>query len=159
MTAILRSVSRYRAWYSDLSAGEKGLLAMAYGNVIGTLYGTYVRRGHISAADSECLVVTTYTVEDEKKKEFEGHWNDTARLAQRQPGYEWTRTLKALNWENSPFHYLTFRMWGEVACFQRYVKYDDTLKELMRRVGLSCVAETSSVYKVVVDDSVRRIIY
>lgn len=75
----------------------------------GTCYGTYCRLGKLSAPESNFLaprldklhdlsaqLVSLYHVEEAKKKSFEGTWSDQARLAQRMPGYEWTKTFKAL---------------------------------------------------------------
>ena len=62
----------------------------------GTCYGTYCRLGKLTAPESDFLLVSVYHVEEAKKKAFEGTWSDQARLAQRMPGYEWTKTFKAL---------------------------------------------------------------
>merc|ERR1711957_588235 len=98
----------------------------------------------------------TYTVAEDKKKAFEAAWSDAARLAQRQPGYEWTKTYKALDWEDSPFNYISFRMWNEEGSYRRLVNYDSTWKELMTRLN-SCVTDsTTTEYRTLVDDSVRR---
>merc|ERR1712137_1146703 len=147
-----------REWYTDLSVGEKGLLAIAFGNIAGTCYGTYVRRGQVLTPESDYLVSTTYTVDENKKKAFEGAWSDAARLAQRQPGYEWAKTYKALDWEDSPFHYISFRMWNEEGSYKRMAQYDSTFKELSKRLEAVQQSANSAVYRIIVDDSVRRII-
>merc|ERR1719410_992343 len=130
---------------------------MSIGNLIGVSYGTYVRRLQFKAPESDFLIVTTYTMPHDKRKGFENSWSDAARLAQRQPGYEWTRTYKALDWEDSPFHYVSFRMWNEEASFKRMTKYDATWKELMNRMDQVCQSQNTP-YRVIVDDSQRRII-
>jgi len=158
MARLLRMIDNTRAWYGDLNVGEKGLLAMAVGMYAGTAYGTYVRRYKYHLPESDYLVATTYTVLDEsKKKAFETAWSDAARLAQRQPGYEWTKTYKALDWEDSPFHYVSFRMWNEEDSYKRFATHDPTWKELNKRLAEVCTQE-NAVYRVIVDDSVRRII-
>lgn len=157
MSRLLRIVPNSREWYTDLSVGEKGLVTMAMGIIGGAIYGTHVRRGQMRVAESDYLMATMYTVPEKKKKGFEGAWSDAARLAQRQPGYEWTRTYKALDWEDSPFHYVSFRMWNEEASFKRMVAYDSAWKELMKRLDEVCESR-STPYRVIVDDSLRRII-
>eukprot|EP00927_Polykrikos_kofoidii_P078391 TRINITY_DN75219_c0_g1_i1.p1 TRINITY_DN75219_c0_g1~~TRINITY_DN75219_c0_g1_i1.p1 ORF type:complete len:160 (-),score=38.35 TRINITY_DN75219_c0_g1_i1:204-683(-) len=159
MARIFGRIGAVREWYGDLSVGEKGLVAMAIGNVIGTMYGTHVRRSKRRFSDAEFMVATTYVVPAEKKKAFEAAWSDAARLAQRQPGYEWTRTYKSLDWEESPFNYISFRLWNEEASFTRLTKLDPTWKELMVRLEENVTKQESAVYKTLVDDSVRRIIY
>mmetsp|Transcript_107559 Transcript_107559/g.304160 ORF Transcript_107559/g.304160 Transcript_107559/m.304160 type:complete len:160 (+) Transcript_107559:56-535(+) len=158
MARLLQRIQWMREWYADLSVGEKGLAAMAFGNVAGTFYGTYVRRGKARIPESDFLVCTTYTVDEKQKKAFEAAWSDTARLAQRQPGYEWTRTYKAIDWEDSPFHYLSLRMWNEEFSYKRFTAYDSTLKELLKRLKEVITGTHSAVYRIIVDDSVRRII-
>lgn len=158
MARLLGRIAGAREWYADLSVGEKGMIGMSVGCIIGTLYGTYVRRGIHRAPESDYLVATTYVVPESKKKAFEIAWSDAARLAQRQPGYEWTKTYKALDWEDSPFHYISFRMWSEENSYKRLITYNDTWKELMKRLDETCESKQSTTYRITVDDSVRRII-
>jgi len=131
---------------------------MAIGNVAGTLYGTNVRRQKVAQYESDFLVATTYKVPDDKKKIFENSWNDSARLAQRQPGYEWTKTYKSLDWDESPFNYISFRMWNAEASYKRLTSYDETWKVITGRMKELGVTWQSTAYKCTVDDSVRRII-
>mmetsp|Transcript_123896 Transcript_123896/g.264103 ORF Transcript_123896/g.264103 Transcript_123896/m.264103 type:complete len:160 (-) Transcript_123896:138-617(-) len=158
MARFMEKFAMALEWYKDLSVGEKGVIAMSAGMIGGTLYGTYERRLRIKPAESDFLVATTYIVPEDKKKAFEVAWSDMARLAQRQPGYEWTRTYKALDWEDSPFHYISFRMWNEEGSYKRFTTYDATLKELNSRLAAVCTSSRETVYRVTVDDSVRRII-
>mmetsp|Transcript_57411 Transcript_57411/g.124208 ORF Transcript_57411/g.124208 Transcript_57411/m.124208 type:complete len:161 (-) Transcript_57411:133-615(-) len=159
MARLLGRINSVRDWYRELSLGEKGVVCLAIGNVWGTLYGTHVRRMKLRTPESDFLVATSYMVKEEEKKAFELAWSDAARLAQRQPGYEWTKTYKALDWEDSPFHYISFRMWSEESCYRRFITHDGTWKLLMDRLKNCLVSdEKSTVYKVIVDDSVRRII-
>merc|ERR1712070_991237 len=94
--------------------------------------------------ESDFLVATTYVVPPEKKKAFESAWSDSARLAQRQPGYEWTKTYKAVDWEDSPFHYISFRMWNEEASYKRMTTYDAAWKELSKRLDEVCTSSSSA---------------
>uniref|UniRef100_A0A7S4V382 ABM domain-containing protein n=1 Tax=Alexandrium monilatum TaxID=311494 RepID=A0A7S4V382_9DINO len=158
MARLFSKIGSIGEWYADLSVGEKGVVMMSLGMMGGTAYGTYERRIKFKVPESDYLVATGYRVPEAKKKEFEAAWSDSARLAQRQPGYEWTRTYKALDWEDSPFHYISFRMWNEEHSFKRFSTYDATLKELLRRLGETYTTADSSVYRIIVDDSVRRII-
>lgn len=158
MANLVRRAYRTGRWYDDLSLGEKAMVAMSLGSVAGTLYGTYVRRSAMNVLESDYLVTSTYHVPEGKKKEFESVWSHTAQLAQRQPGYEWTKTFKAIDWDESPFHYIAFRMWSEAGAYRHFANYDPTLKELNSRLSEVCT-EKSHVYKVIVDDSVNRIIY
>merc|ERR1712232_459464 len=159
MARLLGRIASTREWYSDLSLGEKGLISLAIGNVIGAVYGTHVRRSQMKNSESDCLVATTYMVPEENMKAFEIAWSDSARLAQRNPGYEWTRTFKALDWEDSPFHYISFRMWSEVGNWRWLTTHNSTWKELMKRMDATGAVHQSSSYEVIVDDSVRRIIH
>eukprot|EP00929_Paragymnodinium_shiwhaense_P086100 TRINITY_DN4659_c0_g1_i1.p1 TRINITY_DN4659_c0_g1~~TRINITY_DN4659_c0_g1_i1.p1 ORF type:complete len:160 (+),score=27.43 TRINITY_DN4659_c0_g1_i1:75-554(+) len=159
MAFIFRGIARQREWYNDLSLGERGLVWIACGNIMGAIYGTYERRGNRKAPESDYLEVSTYTVPQEHRKSFEATWSNSAQLAQRQPGYEWTKTYKAQDWEDSPFHYVTFRMWSQEICAKRMREFDPTWKELMRRMDEIGVKRESVEYKTVVDDSVRRIIH
>mmetsp|Transcript_41565 Transcript_41565/g.75334 ORF Transcript_41565/g.75334 Transcript_41565/m.75334 type:complete len:160 (-) Transcript_41565:79-558(-) len=158
MTSILRRLVSIREWYSELTIGEKGFMCFAVGNVSGTFYGTYKRRGNMRPEQADWLVVTTYHVDEKKRKNFEANWSDMARLAQRQPGYEWTRTYKALDWQDSPFQYITFRMWDQESSYRRFIHGDPTLVELKRRMTELCRGEKSAVYRTQVDDSIARII-
>mmetsp|Transcript_28681 Transcript_28681/g.75961 ORF Transcript_28681/g.75961 Transcript_28681/m.75961 type:complete len:158 (+) Transcript_28681:112-585(+) len=152
-------IAGMRAWYSDLSLGEKGILWMSGGIVCGTFWGTYDRRLKFRAPESDFLVMTSYATAPDKKKAFEVAWSDAARLAQRKPGYEWTKTYKALDWEGSPFNYVSFRMWSEEASYKRLDHFDSVWKELMKRLNETVEgAPKNSVYRIVIDDSVRRII-
>merc|ERR1711924_473757 len=103
--------------------------------------------------ESAFLATTTYHVAEEKKNAFQQAWSDAARLAQRQPGYEWTRTYKAIDWEDSPFQYISFRMWSHGDSYRRLETYDATWKELMARMSNTCTSQESAVYKIIVDDS------
>merc|ERR1711972_967118 len=105
------------------------------GNILGAIYGTHVRREKVKNPESDFLLATTYNVAEDTKKKFEAAWSDAARLAQRQPGYEWTRTYKAIDWEDSPFHYISFRMWNQNQSYNRMVSFDPTYKELMQRMS------------------------
>merc|ERR1712232_1542910 len=158
MARLLGRIASTREWYSDLSLGEKGLISLAIGNVIGAVYGTHVRRSKMKTSESDCLIATTYKVPEENVKAFEIAWSDSARLAQRNPGYEWTRTYKALDWEDSPFHYISLRMWNEVGNWRWLTTHNPTWKELMKRMDATGAVHQSSSYEVIVDDSVRRII-
>uniref|UniRef100_A0A7S1PQF1 ABM domain-containing protein n=1 Tax=Alexandrium catenella TaxID=2925 RepID=A0A7S1PQF1_ALECA len=158
MARLLSKIGSIGEWYGDLSVGEKGMVTMSLGMVIGTFYGTWERRIRLKVPESDYLLATTYSVPEAKKKAFENAWSDSARLAQRQPGYEWTRTYKALDWEDSPFHYISFRMWNEESAFKRMVTYDSTWKELLKRLGETFSKTEACAYRIIVDDSVRRII-
>eukprot|EP00931_Biecheleriopsis_adriatica_P105038 TRINITY_DN79639_c0_g1_i1.p1 TRINITY_DN79639_c0_g1~~TRINITY_DN79639_c0_g1_i1.p1 ORF type:complete len:162 (-),score=20.75 TRINITY_DN79639_c0_g1_i1:61-546(-) len=155
---IVGRIMALNEWWEDLDIAEKYLLYMTAGMYWGTCYGTYCRRSRMLIPESDYLRASIYHVPEEKKKAFEANWSDQARLAQRQPGYEWTKTFKALDWQDSPFHYITFRMWSESGSYMRMTQFDNTWKELCRRVGDSCENQQDAVYRIIVDDSVRRII-
>mmetsp|Transcript_34602 Transcript_34602/g.77644 ORF Transcript_34602/g.77644 Transcript_34602/m.77644 type:complete len:82 (-) Transcript_34602:11-256(-) len=80
MAAILRRIASVKEWYTDLSIGERCFLTFAFGNVCGTFYGTYVRRSKIGNEISDHLVITTYHVDEKKRKTFEATWSDMAPL-------------------------------------------------------------------------------
>ncbi|CAE8625341.1 unnamed protein product, partial [Polarella glacialis] len=132
---LFQRVVNVSEWYEELDISEKLLLYMAAGMYWGTCYGTYIRRGKLEMPTSDFLMASAYMVPPTKKKEFEASWSDQARLAQRQPGYEWTRTYKALDWEDSPFHYVSFRMWNEASSYRRMAQFDQTWKILSERVA------------------------
>eukprot|EP00930_Biecheleria_cincta_P071376 TRINITY_DN58888_c0_g1_i1.p1 TRINITY_DN58888_c0_g1~~TRINITY_DN58888_c0_g1_i1.p1 ORF type:complete len:162 (-),score=26.21 TRINITY_DN58888_c0_g1_i1:141-626(-) len=145
-------------WWEELDIAEKYLLYMAAGMYGGTIYGTYQRRARLMIPESDYLLASFYRVDEQQKKAFEANWSDQARLAQRQPGYEWTRTYKALDWQESPFQYITFRMWDQSTNYLRMVQFDPTWKELSKRVGATCTEQKDTVFRILIDDSVKRII-
>eukprot|EP00933_Yihiella_yeosuensis_P011059 TRINITY_DN118047_c0_g1_i1.p1 TRINITY_DN118047_c0_g1~~TRINITY_DN118047_c0_g1_i1.p1 ORF type:complete len:162 (-),score=23.12 TRINITY_DN118047_c0_g1_i1:164-649(-) len=155
---IFGRVAAVREWYEELDIAEKLLLYTSAGMYWGTWYGTRCRRGKIEAPESDYLLATQYDVPASKKKSFEASWSDMARLAQRQPGYEWTKTFKALDWEDSPFHYVSFRMWTSSGDYRRFTNMDRTWKELSKRLTENCDKQQDTVYRIIVDDSVKRII-
>ncbi|CAJ1396859.1 unnamed protein product [Effrenium voratum] len=141
---VRRIIGRIRAisdWFEELDIAEIYLLYMAAGMYAGTMYGTYVRRGKLAAPESDFLLTSIYHVPEEKKKAFEATWSDQARLAQRQPGYEWTKTYKAIDWSESPFSYVTFRMWNESGSYLRMVQFDPTWKELTKRLKETIISQ------------------
>ncbi|CAL1127735.1 unnamed protein product [Cladocopium goreaui] len=156
--SLLRRVRTFNEWWEDLDLAEIYLLYMAGGMYWGTCYGTYCRRAKLATPESDYLLVSVYHVDEDKKKGFEASWSDQARLAQRQPGYEWTKTFKAIDWSESPFHYITFRMWNESSSYLRMVQFDPTWKELVKRLKEVCAGQKDTVYRILVDDSVKRII-
>mmetsp|Transcript_42131 Transcript_42131/g.78321 ORF Transcript_42131/g.78321 Transcript_42131/m.78321 type:complete len:162 (-) Transcript_42131:185-670(-) len=155
---LLRQFENLMEWWEAREEMEKLMCYCAAGMYGGTLYGTYVRRGKLATPESDFLLASFYEVVETKKKPFEANWSDQARLAQRQPGYEWTRTYKAIDWADSPFQYLSFRMWSEVGDYQRMIQFDSTWKELTKRVAETCSRQKDTVYRILVDDSVKRII-
>ncbi|CAE7457320.1 unnamed protein product [Symbiodinium natans] len=158
---VRRLTARFAAameWWEELDEAEKLLAWMATGMYWGTFYGTYVRRGKLAIPESDYLLTSIYEVPQAKKKAFEANWSDQARLAQRQPGYEWTRTYKAIDWAEAPFQYISFRMWDQAGSYYRMVQFDSTWKELTKRVAETCASQKDTVYRILVDDSVKRII-
>ena len=51
--------------------------------------------------------------------QFEATWSDQARLAQRQPGYEWTKTFKATVCDCAEWHDI------HVVAWHTHMKYDE----------------------------------
>ena len=51
------------------------------------------------------------------------YWNDSARLNQRQHGYEYTKLYKAISMEKSPFQYFSVRMWARSEDEEHFLKY------------------------------------
>lgn len=147
-----------RTWYGRLSIGEKNAMWLLGGNICGCFYGTKVRMEGEEFKMSDYLRLSFLRIPPENMKDFETVWNDEARFNQKQAGYEWTTMLKSFVFEQTPFHYLCMRMWSEEGDYKRVAYFDKTQKEFNARFQEVGLTEKAGVYKVVVDDSVRRLI-
>lgn len=147
------SVQRLWMFYCDLSSGNKSAIWLANGIIFGSILGTSERIRKEADARTDFLEVTEYTLGSKSRtKEFEKYWNDSAKRAQAQRGYEWTRMYKSVAWEDSPFNYLSVRMWeeGPVA--------DEIFSKRISDSGILASAPSRKEYVTVVDDSVVRTI-
>jgi hypothetical protein len=147
------SVQRLWMFYCGLSSGNKSAVWLANGILFGSIYGTFERLKREEETKPDFLEVIEYRLDRSRVKEFEKYWNDSAKRTQTQRGYGWTRMYKAIAWDESPFSYLSMRLWEEKpvedSIFQRKVEESKILQNegLQRRQ-----------YVTVVDDSVVRTI-
>jgi hypothetical protein len=148
------SMQRLWMFYCDLSSGNKSAIWLANGIIFGSLLGTSARIQKEADTKSDFLEVTEYQLGSKSRvKEFEKYWNDSAKRAQAQRGYEWTRMYKSVAWDDSPFHYLSIRMWED-----KPVTDDIYSKRLEESKILAGGIPQRKEYVTVVDDSVVRTI-
>jgi len=145
-------------WWQNLDFGDRFFSCVAVGNILGSLYGTKARIEREGAQGSDHLAVTVFRVVKADMARFQAVWNDQARYCQRQLGYEWTQMFKAMAFENVAVQYVTLRMWSHEKDEKNVIFYNDTWKELHKRIGEVSSSENAS-YRVIIDDSVRRMIY
>ncbi len=147
------SVQRLWMFYCGLSSGNKSAVWLANGILFGSIYGTFERLKREEETKPDFLEVIEYRLDRSRVKEFEKYWNDSAKRTQTQRGYGWTRMYKAIAWDESPFSYLSTRLWEEKpvedSIFQKKVEESKILQGegLQRRQ-----------YVTLVDDSVVRTI-
>ena len=98
-------------FYCSLSSGNKSAVWLANGLIFGSIWGTQDRLKKEEEQKADYLEIAEYKVQKSRIKDFEKMWNDSAKRSQSQRGYGWTRTYKAIAWEDSPFQYLSTRQW------------------------------------------------
>ena len=150
-----------RLWlfYCGLSSGNKSGIWLANGVLFGSIYGTFDRIKREEDTKSDFLEVTEYKLDGkERVREFEKYWNDSAKRSQAQRGYGWTRMYKSVAWDESPFNYLSCRLWEDKPVddmiFQSKLKKSDILVNADKETGLP----PRTQFITVVDDSVVRTI-
>ncbi len=150
-----KGVQRLWMFYCSLSSGNKSGIWLANGILFGSIYGTNERLIRETEKKTDLLEIIEYrlTRGKERVKEFEKIWNDSARRSQNQKGYGWTRMYKAIAWNESPFHYLSCRLWEDAIV-------EDPLfeKQLVESRILDTDEPIRRQYVTVVDDSVVRTI-
>jgi hypothetical protein len=137
-------------FYCGLSSGNKSAVWLANGILFGSIYGTMDRLRSEEEKKVDFLEVTEFKVPKSRMKEFEKFWNDSAKRTQVQRGYGWTRTYKAIAWEDSPFQYLTMRLW------EGQPVEDHIFAKKLAESGFEAGKKTEFI--TVVDDSVVRTI-
>ena len=147
------SVQRLWMFYCGLSSGNKSAVWLANGILFGSIYGTFERLKREEETKPDFLEVIEYRMDRSRMKEFERYWNDSAKRTQTQRGYGWTRMYKAIAWDDSPFSYLSMRLWEEKPV-------EDTIfhKKLEESKILHDANLERKQYVTVVDDSVVRTI-
>lgn len=147
------SVQRLWMFYCGLSSGNKSAVWLANGILFGSIYGTFERLKREEETKPDFLEVIEYRMDRSRMKEFERYWNDSAKRTQTQRGYGWTRMYKAIAWDDSPFSYLSMRLWEEKPV-------EDTIffKKLEESEILHDAKLERKQYVTVVDDSVVRTI-
>ena len=123
---------------------------LANGILFGSVYGTLERIKREEEVKPDYLEVTQYEVPKDRMKGFEKLWNDSAKRSQTQRGYGWTRMYKAVAWEDSPFQYLSTRLWEEKPV------EDSIFEKRLDEAGIKPASKHE--YVTVVDDSVVRTI-
>lgn len=144
------SAQKLWMFYCGLSSGNKSAVWLANGILFGSIYGTMERLKNEEDKKVDYLEITEYHVPKERVKEFEKLWNDSAKRTQVQRGYGWTRTYKAIAWEESPFQYMTTRLW------EGSPVEDHIFAKKLHEAGLDKGKKTEFI--TVVDDSVIRTI-
>ncbi len=140
-------------FYCGLSSGNKSAIWLGNGVLFGSIFGTMERLKKEAETKPDFLEVIEYKVEKSRVKEFEKYWNDSAKRSQTQRGYGWTRMYKSIAWEESPFNYLSMRLWEEKPVEDTIFK--NKLKESHIVDGQD---NERKQYITVVDDSVVRTI-
>lgn len=137
-------------FYCGLSSGNKSAVWLANGILFGSIYGTLDRLKTEQEKRVDYLEATEFNITKGRAKEFEKLWNDSAKRTQIQRGYGWTRTYKAIAWEDSPFQYLTMRQW------EGQPVEDHIFAKKLEESGFDAGKKTEFI--TVVDDSVVRTI-
>ena len=137
-------------FYCGLSSGNKSAVWLANGILFGSIYGTLDRLASEDEKKVDYLEVTEFKVPKSRVKEFEKLWNDSAKRTQIQRGYGWTRTYKAIAWDESPFQYVSMRLWEDKPV------EDSIFMKKLREADLDTGKRTEFV--TVIDDSVVRTI-
>jgi len=141
----------------SLTRKEQTVVLLSTGCQLGTYRGATLRNRFEREKGSNHLERTMYVVKEEDDAGFKATWNDLSRLAQRQPGYEYTRMYKAVTFNDVPYQYMSVRMWNTEEMSERF-KQSPTAKELLERLEKYSTSRTS-IDEVVIDDSVKRMIY
>jgi len=147
------SVQRLWMFYCGLSSGNKSAIWLANGILFGSVYGTFERLKREEDTKPDFLEVIEYRMDRSRVKEFEKYWNDSAKRTQTQRGYGWTRMYKAIAWEDSPFSYLSMRLWEDKPVEDHLFKKKIQESKILEDGGLQ-----RTQYVTVVDDSVVRTI-
>jgi hypothetical protein len=147
------SVQRLWMFYCGLSSGNKSAIWLANGILFGSIYGTFERLKREEETKPDFLEVIEYGVDSSRIKEFEKYWNDSAKRTQTQRGYGWTRMYKAIAWDDSPFSYLSLRLWEEKPVEDTIFKKNIENSRILHDQGLQ-----RKQFVTVVDDSVVRTI-
>ena len=108
---------------------------------------------------SDYMEVTLYNVDKDNVKPFESAWNELSRLSQMQMGYEWTKMYKAIAWEQSPYQYISVKMWGRKKYASDFQKAEDHAKAVEQINKHTSIKPVTDKYITVVDDSVVRLIH
>ena len=152
MSHFPESVQKLWMFYCGLSSGNKSAIWLANGCLFGSIYGPMDRLKAQAEAKTDYLEITEFSLDGRNKmKEFERSWNDSAKRNQVSRGYGWTRMYKAIAWDESPFHYLSMRMWED-----KPVEDQIFLKEVEANKSVKSVKRKQ--YVTVIDDSVIRTI-
>jgi len=143
-------------WNNYCSLGPKDhfILWLSVGIFSGSTVGYQAYHERQANRSSDHMEVTMYRVDKEKVKAFESAWNDESRLSQMQLGYEWTKMYKAISWENSPFQYISVRMWGRKKYANDFEKNNKSVVE-----ATTLQPPIKQQFVSVVDDSVVRLIH
>lgn len=147
------SVQRLWMFYCGLSSGNKSAIWLANGILCGSIYGTLERLKREEETKPDFLEVIEYRLDRSRMKEFEKYWNDSAKRTQTHRGYGWTRMYKAIAWDDSPFSYLSMRLWEEKPVEDIIFKKKIEDSKIINDGGLH-----RRQYVTVVDDSVVRTI-
>ncbi|UKJ90547.1 hypothetical protein MACJ_001481 [Theileria orientalis] len=141
-------------WYKYATLKQQHLTMMFTGGVLGLITGRIQRKRRIKAGEfSKDFEIVGYNVKNES--EFERNWTKLARLAQKQPGYKYTKLYKAVYMDKSPVHYFKLRLWrnkDDIIKFRNSPEY----KELRKKVDDNATEVQFGTTSVVLDDSIRR---
>jgi hypothetical protein len=145
--------------YCSLPSKDHFFLWLSYGIFLGSTLGYIAHHDRVAHRTSDHMEVSLFRVDKDNIKPFEVAWNDLSRLSQMQLGYEWTKMFKAIAWEQSPYQYISVRMWGRskyASDFEKSRDYPTTNSQIES-------AASSPIFKgkfvSVVDDSVVRLIH
>ncbi|AFZ79582.1 hypothetical protein BEWA_024310 [Theileria equi strain WA] len=141
-------------WYTYATLKQQHMVMIASGACLGAIVGVTKRRRRIKDGEfSTNFEFAAYNVHD--VEEFEQNWNEQARIAQKQPGYKFTRLYKAYHWDRSPTHYLQLRLWRSKEDLENYKNLAQQ-KVLEKRVNGAASETQFGLPVTIVDDSVRR---
>uniref|UniRef100_A0A3B0MZY7 ABM domain-containing protein n=1 Tax=Theileria annulata TaxID=5874 RepID=A0A3B0MZY7_THEAN len=141
-------------WYKYATLKQQHATMLFSGAFLGLIVGrTQHKRRMKSGEFSRDFELVAYKVEDEKK--FEENWNRLALLAQKQPGYKYTKLYKACYPDRSPIHYFKLRLWRNKEDLENFRNLEQ-YKVLRKNLDESSSKVRFGSTKVIIDDTVRR---
>eukprot|EP00916_Digyalum_oweni_P023669 GHVL01039271.1.p1 GENE.GHVL01039271.1~~GHVL01039271.1.p1 ORF type:complete len:151 (-),score=35.72 GHVL01039271.1:80-532(-) len=148
MNILFRKINNY---YLSFRPGGRNSIFFVSGWILGLYFGQRDRKKDI---DSSYITMYTYNIKESDSEDFESSWNDSAKVAQKVNGYEFTKMYKCLDFITYPYNYIQIRVWNTIDDEKVYYS-----EKILNIVGLRNI-QNSKKYNLikVVDDSEKRLL-